>query len=108
MVVKDVKDLCFSLLKEKLTPLGYKSNKKKQAFTKINDLGFDQIRYGTVEYANLKLYKVYFYIGIRIDEVERIDNFAHKFHEEAFKSQSLTCNLNCGTLIGQEKLEFDL
>lgn len=29
MYVKDVKDIAYSLLKEKLPPLGYKGNKKK-------------------------------------------------------------------------------
>lgn len=109
MVVKEVKNLCFDLLKEKLVPLGYKPTKTGiKRFTKVNDLGFDEIWFGSVEYANLKMYKIYFYISVRIDAVEELKANFIKFVDENAKKRKPTCNINCGTFIGNHKLEFEI
>lgn len=108
MVVKEVKNLCFDLLKEKLVPLGYKTNKKEFKFSKLNDLGFDEVWFGSVEYANLKMYKIYIYVAVRVNAVEELDVLAKDFHDETQKYKSRTCNINCGTFIGNPKLEFEI
>lgn len=108
MVVKEVKNLCFDLLKEKLVPLGYKTNKKEFRFTKLNDLGFDEVWFGSVEYANLKMYKIYIYVAVRVNAVEELDVLAHNFHDENQKNKSQTCNINCGTFIGNPDLKFEI
>jgi hypothetical protein len=108
MVVKEVKSICFDLLKEKLTPLEFKPNKKQGRFTKLNEFGFDEIWFGTVEYAALKTYKLYFYISVRIDRIERLKNLFINYHDENAKLKNPTCNINCGTLIGNPSLEFEI
>lgn len=108
MVVKEVKNLCFDLLKEKLDPLGYKPNKKEQRLTKLNNLGFEEISFGTVEYASLKTYKVYFYISVRLNAVEELKEHFIQFFDESAKHKNPTCNINCGSFIGNPDLKFEI
>lgn len=108
MVIKEVKNLCFDLLKEKLVPLGYKPLKKGLEFTKLNDLGFDKIWFGTTEYAHLKMYKIYIYVSVRIDAVEQLNQHAHEFHDESQIYREPTCNINCGAFTGNPNLEFEI
>lgn len=108
MIVKEVKNLCFDLLKEKLNPLGFKPNKKEGRFNKINELGFDEIWFGTAEYAALKTYKLYIYISVRIDKIQSLINLTKDFDDENQKYKNPTCNINCGAFIGQPDLEFEI
>ncbi len=108
MVVKEVKNLCFDLLKEKLAPLEYKPNKKEQRLTKLNDLGFEEISFGTVEYAKLKTYKVYFYVSVRLNAVEDLKEHFIQFFDESAKHKNPTCNINCGSFIGNPDLKFEI
>lgn len=71
-------------------------------------MGFDEVRFGTVEYANLKLYNLYFYVAVRVDKVQELENLAHDFSTEDAHLKTVTSNVNCGTLIGQHKFEFDI
>lgn len=106
MVAKEVRSLCFDLLKEKLIPLGYKPIKKDGKFRKINEQGFDEVRFGLAEYAALKRYDVHIYICVRVDEIEKLKNLYIEYYSEKAKLESLTCNINCGTFIDNPELEF--
>lgn len=108
MVAKEVRSLCFDLLKEKLIPLGYKPNKKEGKFRKINEYGFDEVWFGLAEYAALKRYDVYIYISVRVDEIENLKNIYIKSLSEKAKLESRTCNINCGTFIDNPNLEFEI
>ena len=108
MVIKEVKNMCFDLLKEKLVPLGYMPLKKEQEFTKLNDFGFDKINFGTVEYAALKTYKIYIYVCVRLNAVEELKEHFIKFVDEHAKQNNSTCNINCGSFIGNSSLQFEI
>lgn len=107
MLIKEVKNLCFDLLKEKLNPLAYKADKKELQFTKSNEFGFDAIWFGTVEYKDLKRHKLYFYISVRVDEIEKLKNL-YMNHNDSQKDKTVTCNINCGSFIGNPDLEFEI
>lgn len=106
MVAKEVRNLCFDLLKEKLIPLGYKPNKKEGKFRKINEHGFDEVWFGLAEYAALKRYDIYIYISVRVDEIEKLKNLYIKNLSEKAKLESRTCNINCGSFIDNSNLDF--
>lgn len=108
MVIKEVKNLCFDLLKEKLAPLAYKENKKDQRFTKLNELGSDDIWFGTVEYKALKRHKLYIYISVRIDKIEELKSLYTQFYDASQGYKNPTCNINCGLFIDNPTLEFEI
>lgn len=107
MDAKEVKNLCFDLLKEKLTPLGYKGNKKEQEFIKMNDIGFDKVYFGIVAYPGLGRCDVDFFISVRIEKIQMLVNRAFKFTNENRKYINPTCNINIGTFVGNPKLDFE-
>lgn len=108
MVIKEVKNLCFDLLKEKLAPLAYKADKKDQRFTKLNELGFDEISFGTVEYKALKRHKLYIYISVRVDKIEELKSLFIRFYDKSQEEKNPTCNINCGLFIDNPTLEFEI
>jgi len=52
----------------------------------LNDLGFEAISFGTIEYTNLKIYKVYIHVCVRIDVIEQLKEHFIKFFDERSNS----------------------
>lgn len=107
MVSKEVKKLCFDLLKEKFAPLGHKANKKDQQFIKLNDFGFDGIFFSTAEYAGIKRYDIKFFICVRIEKVQRLINLTRDFAVENQQYKNPTCIINIGAFTGNPTLNFE-
>ena len=107
MVAKEVEKLCFDLLKEKLTPLGYKGNKKEQEFIKMNDNGFDGMFFHIIKYSQIKRYDIKFVVIVRVNEIEKLKDIFIKYYDESQKFKNPTCVVNIGTLVGDTKLRFE-
>ncbi|MFP9113812.1 hypothetical protein ACLI1A_07700 [Flavobacterium sp. RHBU_3] len=107
MFSKDVKKLCFDLLKEKFVPLGYKANRKGQEFIKPNDFGFDGMFFSTAEYAGLKRYDIKFFVEVRIEKIQQLINLTNEFVNDTQQFINPTCIVNIGTFTGNRTLNFE-